>query len=39
MQTAWDMYTKIGFERAPHLDFMQGQLEVFGFRIAPSQRS
>ncbi len=38
MQTAWNMYAKIGFERASDLDFMQGQLEVFGFRIELSRR-
>jgi GNAT superfamily N-acetyltransferase len=39
MRTAWDMYTKMGFERASDLDFMQGQLEVFGFRIELGRRS
>jgi GNAT superfamily N-acetyltransferase len=34
MQTAWKMYERIGFKRAPDLDFMQGDLEVFGFRLA-----
>lgn len=33
MQTAWQMYEKIGFKRAEDLDFMQGQLPVFGFRL------
>lgn len=33
MQRAWGMYEKIGFTRAPDLDFMQGELGVFGFRI------
>jgi GNAT superfamily N-acetyltransferase len=32
MQTAWKMYEKLGFKRSPDLDFMQGDLEVFGFR-------
>jgi ribosomal protein S18 acetylase RimI-like enzyme len=31
MQTAWEMYEKIGFRRSEDLDFMQGQLPVFGF--------
>lgn len=33
MQTAWGMYTKLGFRPAPELDFMQGELSVFGFKI------
>lgn len=33
MQTAWEMYEKIGFKRAEDLDFMQGDLPVFGFRF------
>ncbi|MEP3389695.1 MAG: GNAT family N-acetyltransferase [Reichenbachiella sp.] len=33
MQIAWAMYEKMGFERAPDLDFMQGNLPVFGFRL------
>jgi GNAT superfamily N-acetyltransferase len=33
MQTAWKMYEKIGFERSEDLDFMQGTLPVFGFRL------
>lgn len=33
MQTAWSMYTKLGFERSEDLDFMQGALPVFGFRL------
>ncbi len=33
MQTAWKMYEKIGFKRSEDLDFMQGELAVFGFRI------
>ncbi len=32
MQTAWDMYERIGFKRSIDLDFMQGSLQVFGFR-------
>lgn len=31
MQVAWGMYERLGFERAPELDFMQGELPVFGF--------
>lgn len=33
MKTAWGMYEKIGFERSQDLDFMQGELPVFGFRL------
>lgn len=33
MQVAWKMYERLGFERWEHLDFMQGQLGVFGFRL------
>lgn len=33
MQTAWVMYESIGFERSEDLDFMQGELPVFGFRL------
>lgn len=33
MQTAWAMYEKIGFTRSEDLDFMQGELPVFGFRL------
>lgn len=32
MKQAWTMYEKIGFERSTDLDFLQGDLEVFGFR-------
>ncbi|MCL9804291.1 GNAT family N-acetyltransferase [Flavobacterium amniphilum] len=32
MKPAWGMYEKIGFKRSEDLDFMQGNLEVFGFR-------
>ena len=32
MKTAWKMYEKIGFKRSSDLDFMQGELPVFGFR-------
>jgi GNAT superfamily N-acetyltransferase len=33
MQTAWKMYENIGFQRSGNLDFMQGELAVFGFRL------
>ena len=33
MQTAWKMYENIGFKRSENLDFMQGELAVFGFRF------
>lgn len=33
MQTAWQMYEKLGFIRSEDLDFMQGELPVFGFRL------
>ena len=33
MQTAWKMYEAIGFRRSEELDFMQGELPVFGFRL------
>jgi GNAT superfamily N-acetyltransferase len=33
MQTAWTMYEKLGFKRSIDLDFMQGHLQVFGFRL------
>ncbi len=32
MQVAWGMYLRFGFERSEDLDFMQGELPVFGFR-------
>lgn len=34
MEAAWGMYERMGFERLESLDFMQGRLEVFGFRLA-----
>jgi GNAT superfamily N-acetyltransferase len=37
MQTAWKMYEQIGFRRSEDLDFMQGELPVFGFRLKFSQ--
>lgn len=36
MQIAWAMYEKLGFVRSPDLDFLQGELPVFGFRLALS---
>jgi GNAT superfamily N-acetyltransferase len=33
MQTAWKMYESMGFKRSEDLDFMQGELAVFGFRL------
>ena len=33
MQTAWKMYENAGFKRSADLDFMQGNLQVFGFRL------
>jgi len=33
MQTAWKMYINLGFKRSEDLDFMQGELAVFGFRL------
>lgn len=33
MQTAWKMYEIIGFKRSSDLDFIQGELPVFGFRL------
>jgi ribosomal protein S18 acetylase RimI-like enzyme len=33
MQVAWKMYEWIGFKRSEELDFLQGELPVFGFRL------
>jgi GNAT superfamily N-acetyltransferase len=33
MQIAWRMYENLGFKRSEDLDFMQGDLPVFGFRL------
>jgi ribosomal protein S18 acetylase RimI-like enzyme len=33
MQTAWRMYEGLGFKRSEDLDFLQGELPVFGFRL------
>ena len=33
MQIAWSMYESLGFKRSEDLDFMQGELPVYGFRL------
>lgn len=33
MLTAWKMYENMGFQRSEDLDFRQGDLPVFGFRL------
>ncbi len=33
MQTAWKIYENMGFKRSTDLDFLDGNLEVFGFRF------
>jgi GNAT superfamily N-acetyltransferase len=33
MRTAWKMYETLGFQRSEDLDFIQGELPVFGFRL------
>lgn len=33
MQVAWAMYEQMGFKRAIDLDFMQDELQVYGFRL------
>ncbi|ESU27157.1 N-acetyltransferase GCN5 [Flavobacterium limnosediminis JC2902] len=33
MKPAWKMYEAIGFKRSEDLDFKQGDLDVFGFRL------
>ena len=33
MKVAWKMYETLGFKRSEDLDFMQGELPVFGFRL------
>ncbi|HMB61862.1 MAG TPA: bifunctional helix-turn-helix transcriptional regulator/GNAT family N-acetyltransferase [Eudoraea sp.] len=33
MQIAWKMYENMGFKRSDDLDFKQGDLRVFGFRL------
>ena len=36
MQIAWGMYEELGFKRATDLDFSQGDLLVYGFRLSLS---
>lgn len=38
MQTAWKMYESLGFKRSEDLDFMQGELAVFGFRLVLEEK-
>ena len=33
MRIAWDLYERLGFVRAPELDFLQEGFPVFGFRL------
>ena len=33
MQIAWSMYENLGFKRSKDLDFTQGKLPVYGFRL------
>lgn len=33
MRVAWAMYDRLGFVRSTDLDFLQGELPVFGFRL------
>ena len=33
MQVAWQLYERLGFQRSLDLDFLQGDLPVFGFRL------
>jgi len=37
MLTAWKMYEAMGFKRSEDLDFKQGDLPVFGFRLKLDQ--
>ena len=37
MQTAWKIYENMGFKRSEDLDFMQGELPVYGFRLSLSR--
>jgi GNAT superfamily N-acetyltransferase len=37
MQVAWGLYKRLGFQRSPDLDFKQGKLPVFGFRLRMEQ--
>jgi hypothetical protein len=34
MWIAWGLYERLGFERSEDLDFMQGELPVYGFRLS-----
>lgn len=34
METAWGLYERMGFLRSPDLDFRQGRLSVYGFRLS-----
>jgi len=36
MRVAWALYESLGFERSEDLDFRQGDLPVFGFRLRMS---
>ena len=33
MKIAWGMYQRMGFRKSPDLDFSQGKLAVYGFRL------
>ncbi|WP_018126857.1 GNAT family N-acetyltransferase [Balneola vulgaris] len=33
MKVAWGMYERMGFSRFPDIDFQQGQLNVYGFKL------
>jgi len=33
MRVAWGLYERLGFERSEDLDFLQGDLPVYGFRL------
>ncbi|MBQ4819307.1 GNAT family N-acetyltransferase [Aquimarina sp. MMG016] len=39
MQVAWGMYKNMGFIRSKDLDFIQGELQVFGFRLYIEENS
>ena len=34
MKTAWEMYVRRGFQRSEDLDFQQGPIRIYGFRLA-----
>ena len=34
MQNAWKMYTSMGFQRAPHFDFIDMEMTIYGFQYA-----